>query len=163
MHVRDYKEEGTTTTPFDMVVLNDLDRFHLVQDVIRRVPGLETRAGHVRQLMNDRLVEHKRYVATHGEDMPDVQNWRWGSGSATERTSRIDTAADFRFMALLILERGLEQPEVRPPRSRRSPSLYSRNESNWALANARPTNGGRSLTRRCGASSRIRDRLHSRR
>jgi xylulose-5-phosphate/fructose-6-phosphate phosphoketolase len=95
LHVRGYKEEGTTTTPFDMVVLNDLDRFHLVQDVIRRVPGLEARAGHVSHLMNDRLAEHKRYVATHGEDMPDVQTWRWGGGSHTERTSRTDTAADF--------------------------------------------------------------------
>jgi xylulose-5-phosphate/fructose-6-phosphate phosphoketolase len=78
LHVRGYKEEGTTTTPFDMVVLNDLDRFHLVADVIDRVPALAPRAAHVRQAIRDKLVEHKLYIATHGEDMPEVPNWRWG-------------------------------------------------------------------------------------
>ena len=78
LHVRGYKEEGTTTTPFDMVVLNDLDRFHLVADVIDRVPALAPRAAHVRQAIRDKLVEHKQYIATHGEDMPEIRNWRWG-------------------------------------------------------------------------------------
>ncbi len=77
LHVRGYKEEGTTTTPFDMVVLNDLDRFHLVADVIDRVPALAPRAAHVRQAIRDKLVEHKLYIATHGEDMPEIRNWRW--------------------------------------------------------------------------------------
>ena len=80
IHVRGYKEEGTTTTPFDMVVKNDLDRFHLVQDVIDRVPKLGSRAAHVRQKMADRLVEHRRYIAKHGDDMPEVRDWRWGTG-----------------------------------------------------------------------------------
>jgi xylulose-5-phosphate/fructose-6-phosphate phosphoketolase len=77
LHVRGYKEEGTTTTPFDMVVLNDMDRFHLVQDVIDRVPTLGASAAHVKQRMRDKLVEHREYIVTHGEDMPEVQKWRW--------------------------------------------------------------------------------------
>ena len=80
LHVRGYKEEGTTTTPFDMVVLNDLDRFHLVMDVARRVPKLAGRSADLRQRMQDRLDEHKRYVVCHGEDMPEIRNWQW-SGS----------------------------------------------------------------------------------
>ncbi len=77
MHVRGYKEEGTTTTPFDMAVRNDLDRFHLVEDVIDRVPGLASRAAHVRQAMRDKRVDHAEYIRRHGEDMPEVRNWRW--------------------------------------------------------------------------------------
>jgi xylulose-5-phosphate/fructose-6-phosphate phosphoketolase len=77
MHVRGYKEEGTTTTPFDMVMMNDLDRFHLVIDVIDRVPGLGSRAGHVRQLMVDERLRHRQYTRDHGEDEPDVRNWTW--------------------------------------------------------------------------------------
>jgi xylulose-5-phosphate/fructose-6-phosphate phosphoketolase len=77
LHVRGYKEEGTTTTPFDMVVLNDLDRFHLVQDVVDRLPQLAHRAAYIRQAMRDRLYEHKRYVTTHGQDMPEILNWQW--------------------------------------------------------------------------------------
>ncbi len=80
LHVRGYKEEGTTTTPFDMVVRNDLDRFHLVMDVADRVPSLKDRAGHLRQQMRDRLVEHREYITTHGEDMPEIREWRWGKG-----------------------------------------------------------------------------------
>jgi xylulose-5-phosphate/fructose-6-phosphate phosphoketolase len=79
-HVRGYKEEGTTTTPFDMTVLNDLDRFHLAGDVIDRVPRVRGVAGHVKQFLRDRLVEHHQYVRTHGEDLPDVRDWRWGGG-----------------------------------------------------------------------------------
>jgi len=77
LHVRGYNEEGTTTTPFDMVVLNNMDRFHLVMDVIDRVPGLSERAGHVHQSMRDNLIEHKKYIELHGEDMPQIRNWRW--------------------------------------------------------------------------------------
>ena len=77
LHVRGYKEEGTTTTPFDMVVLNDLDRFHLVMDVIDRVPGLERIAAHVKQLMRDKRLDHKEYIRKHGDDMPEVRGWKW--------------------------------------------------------------------------------------
>ena len=77
LHVRGYKEEGTTTTPFDMVVMNDLDRFHLVMDVIDRVPHLADKAAHVKQLMQDKLVDHKEYIHHYGEDMPEVANWQW--------------------------------------------------------------------------------------
>ena len=81
LHVRGYKEEGTTTTPFDMVVRNDLDRFHLVEDVIDRVASLGSRAAHLRQRMAEKLVEHDAYIREHGEDMPEVRNWRWSDGS----------------------------------------------------------------------------------
>jgi xylulose-5-phosphate/fructose-6-phosphate phosphoketolase len=77
LHVRGYKEEGTTTTPFDMTVLNDLDRFHLVIDVIDRVPGLATRYAHVKQAMRDKLVEHRQYVCEFGDDMPEIRDWVW--------------------------------------------------------------------------------------
>jgi xylulose-5-phosphate/fructose-6-phosphate phosphoketolase len=77
LHVRGYKEEGTTTTPFDMTVLNDLDRFHLVSDVAERVPKLAARAAYLKQTMRDRLVEHGQYIRAHGEDMPEIRNWRW--------------------------------------------------------------------------------------
>jgi xylulose-5-phosphate/fructose-6-phosphate phosphoketolase len=77
IHVRGYKEEGTTTTPFDMVVLNDMDRFHLVMDVIDRVPGLARRAATVRQLMADMRSEHHEYVRRTGEDLPEVRDWHW--------------------------------------------------------------------------------------
>ena len=77
LHVRGYKEEGTTTTPFDMAVLNDLDRFHLAMDAIDRVPGLAPTAAHQRQLLRDKLIEHRLYVDTHGDDMPEVKNWHW--------------------------------------------------------------------------------------
>jgi xylulose-5-phosphate/fructose-6-phosphate phosphoketolase len=77
IHVRGYIEEGTTTTPFDMTVLNRLDRFHLAIDVIERVPGLAARAAHARQHFRDKLTEHRHYVDEHGEDMPEIRNWRW--------------------------------------------------------------------------------------
>ena len=77
MHVRGYQEEGTTTTPFDMVMLNGLDRFHLVMDVIDRVPGLDQRAAGVRQLMADERLRMRRYTRDHGEDSPEVSGWRW--------------------------------------------------------------------------------------
>ena len=77
LHVRGYKEEGSTTTPFDMVVRNELDRFHLFRDVFDRVPMLAGRAGHAKQQVRDWLVEHRRYITEHGEDMPMVRDWRW--------------------------------------------------------------------------------------
>jgi xylulose-5-phosphate/fructose-6-phosphate phosphoketolase len=77
LHVRGYKEEGTTTTPFDMCVLNDIDRFHLVLDVIERVPQLTDLGAHVAQLMRDKLIEHKQYVHEHGDDLPEISQWRW--------------------------------------------------------------------------------------
>jgi len=93
LHVRGYKEEGTTTTPFDMVVLNNLDRFSLVSDVIDRVPLLATRAAYAKQAIRDKLLEHKQYIARHGDDMPEITNWRWGQqGTASARA--VDTAGD---------------------------------------------------------------------
>ncbi len=80
LHVRGYKEEGTTTTPFDMVVLNDLDRFHLVADVIDRVPGLGARAAYAKQAIRDKLIDHKNYIHKYGQDMPEIRNWQWGAG-----------------------------------------------------------------------------------
>jgi xylulose-5-phosphate/fructose-6-phosphate phosphoketolase len=77
LHVRGYKEEGTTTTPFDMTVLNDLDRFHLASDVVDRVPRLQRIGGHFQQLVRDKLVEHKQYVHEFGDDMPEIKNWKW--------------------------------------------------------------------------------------
>ncbi|MFF1819306.1 phosphoketolase [Kribbella sp. NPDC058245] len=79
LHVRGYKEEGTTTTPFDMVVRNDLDRFHLAIDVIDRVPGLGTRAAATRQWLTDQRARHHAYIIEHGEDLPEVRDWRWTS------------------------------------------------------------------------------------
>jgi xylulose-5-phosphate/fructose-6-phosphate phosphoketolase len=77
LHVRGYKEEGTTTTPFDMAVLNQIDRYNLALDVIRRVPGIKSVADPVAQWLNDKLSEHRQYVAANGEDMPEVRNWKW--------------------------------------------------------------------------------------
>src|SRR6266404_2696394 len=77
LHVRGYKEEGTTTTPFDMTVLNDIDRFHLAGDVVDRVPRLQRSGGHFKQFLRNRLVEHKQYVREYGEDLPEIRNWTW--------------------------------------------------------------------------------------
>jgi xylulose-5-phosphate/fructose-6-phosphate phosphoketolase len=79
LHVRGYKEEGTITTPFDMTVLNDLDRFHLASDAIQRLPQLEARAAYARQHLRDKLMEHREYICRYGEDMPEIRNWRWGA------------------------------------------------------------------------------------
>jgi xylulose-5-phosphate/fructose-6-phosphate phosphoketolase len=75
--VRGFKEEGTTTTPFDMVVMNELDRFHLASDVIDRVASLGARAAYVKQLLRDKLLDHKAYIYKHGQDMPEIRNWQW--------------------------------------------------------------------------------------
>src|SRR5438094_818910 len=77
MHVRGYKEEGTTTTPFDMTVLNDLDRFHLAGDVVDRVPKLQSAGGHFKQFLRNKLVEHNQYIREHGDDLPEIRDWTW--------------------------------------------------------------------------------------
>jgi xylulose-5-phosphate/fructose-6-phosphate phosphoketolase len=77
LHVRGYKEEGSTTTPFDMAVRNELDRFNLVDDVIDRVPRLQGVAGHIKQTVRDKLIEHRQYVSEQGEDLPEVRDWTW--------------------------------------------------------------------------------------
>jgi xylulose-5-phosphate/fructose-6-phosphate phosphoketolase len=82
-HVRGYKEEGTTTTPFDMVVRNDLDRFHLAGDTVDRLPELGSRAAYIKQWLRDKLFEHKQYIVAHGDDMPEIRDWRWGQVAAT--------------------------------------------------------------------------------
>jgi len=85
LHVRGYKEEGTTTTPFDMAVLNQIDRFHLVADVMDRVPALKSHAGYGKQAIRDKLIEHRQYIHEYGEDMPEVLEWRWKLGDPGER------------------------------------------------------------------------------
>ena len=86
-HVRGYQEEGTTTTPFDMCVLNDLDRFHLVNDVIDRVPKLGARAAYAKQAIRNKLIDHKQYIARYGDDMPEISGWRWGQEAASAASS----------------------------------------------------------------------------
>jgi len=77
LHVRGYKEEGTTTTPFDMTVMNDMDRFHLAADVVDRVPRLQRIGAHFKQFLRDKLIDHKQYIMEHGDDMPDIKSWKW--------------------------------------------------------------------------------------
>ena len=93
LHVRGYKEEGTTTTPFDMCVMNELDRFHLVHDVIDRVPRMGARAAYAKQSIRDKLIEHKQYIVEHGDDMPEISGWTWGRVE-TPTVPRTSTEAD---------------------------------------------------------------------
>jgi xylulose-5-phosphate/fructose-6-phosphate phosphoketolase len=96
-HVRGYLEEGTTTTPFDMVVLNSLDRFHLAQDVVDRLPQLGARAAYFRQAIRDRLIDHKQYIEEYGDDMPQISEWTWEgapkAGDGARKPSRPVRAA----------------------------------------------------------------------
>jgi len=85
IHVRGYKEEGTTTTPFDMCVMNDMDRFHLVMDVVDRVPGLATRAAYAKQALLERLIDHRLYIRRYGDDMPEIKDWTWSGKGQTSR------------------------------------------------------------------------------
>ncbi|MGE4277430.1 MAG: phosphoketolase, partial [Lawsonibacter sp.] len=80
LHVRGYKEEGTITTPFDMRVRNDIDRFHLVMDTVKRLPQLGNSASYLIQEMKDKLVEHRQYITTYGQDLPEVREWKWNGG-----------------------------------------------------------------------------------
>jgi xylulose-5-phosphate/fructose-6-phosphate phosphoketolase len=75
--VRGYKEEGTTTTPFDMTVLNELDRFHLAGEALNRLPQLGSNAQAIQDLIRDKLAEHRLYINTHGEDLPEIRHWKW--------------------------------------------------------------------------------------
>jgi xylulose-5-phosphate/fructose-6-phosphate phosphoketolase len=92
IHVRGYKEEGTTSTPFDMCVMNELDRFHLVGDVIDRVPKLGARAAYAKQAIRDKLIDHKRYICEVGDDLPEIAGWAWGK--AAPATASSSTEAD---------------------------------------------------------------------
>jgi xylulose-5-phosphate/fructose-6-phosphate phosphoketolase len=83
-HVRGYKEEGTTTTPFDMTVLNQVDRFNLALDVIDRVPRLRDRGAHAREWLRNRLIEHRLHIRAAGEDLPEVRDWQWGAGGGPQ-------------------------------------------------------------------------------
>jgi xylulose-5-phosphate/fructose-6-phosphate phosphoketolase len=100
IHVRGYKEEGTTTTPFDMCVLNEVDRFSLAIDAIDRVPQLGSSAAHVRQGLVDKIIDHKHYIRRYGEDMPEIAGWVWQSSAdgvpstATASPGAIATAGD---------------------------------------------------------------------
>ena len=87
IHVRGYKEEGTITTAFDMTVLNDLDRFHLAQDVVDRVPDLGAPGAYLKQTLQDKLVQHKIYIDKHGQDMPEIRNWKWKTRAKQQRTA----------------------------------------------------------------------------
>jgi xylulose-5-phosphate/fructose-6-phosphate phosphoketolase len=86
-HVHGYREEGTTSTPFDMCVMNELDRFHLISDVIDRVPKLGPRAAYAKQAIRDKLIEHKEYIARYGDDMPEITGWAWGQEAASAAAS----------------------------------------------------------------------------
>ncbi len=86
IHVRGYKEEGTITTPFDMRVQNDLDRFHLVELALSYLPQLGNRGSYLIQHCRDKLVEHKQYISTYGQDLPEIRNWRWSQSAAYQKT-----------------------------------------------------------------------------
>jgi xylulose-5-phosphate/fructose-6-phosphate phosphoketolase len=89
IHVRGYKEEGTITTAFDMTVLNDMDRFHLVMDVIDRLPQTGSKGTYLKQKLQDKLIEHKHYINTNGADMPEILNWKWKSFEMTNEVKKL--------------------------------------------------------------------------
>jgi xylulose-5-phosphate/fructose-6-phosphate phosphoketolase len=94
LHVRGYKEEGTTSTPFDMVVMNELDRFHLVEDVIDRLPQLGARAAYFKQAIHAKLIEHRQYIEKYGDDMPEITGWKWGLKGTAEAPGKTSTEGD---------------------------------------------------------------------
>jgi xylulose-5-phosphate/fructose-6-phosphate phosphoketolase len=94
LHVRGYIEEGTTSTPFDMVVMNNLDRFHLAGDVIDRLPQLGARAAYFKQALNDKRMQHREYISEHGDDMPEIIGWRWGRQTQATRSRATSTEGD---------------------------------------------------------------------
>ena len=89
IHVRGYKEEGTITTPFDMTVLNELDRFHLVMDAIDRLPRTGDKGIYLKQQLKDKLIEHKQYINKHGQDMPEIRNWKWNSARSIKKENQL--------------------------------------------------------------------------
>ena len=94
LHVHGYKEEGTTTTPFDMCVLNQIDRFNLACDVFQRVPKLREHAAYAQQAVREKLIDHKNYIEKYGDDIPEIKNWRWPGSEGAPGTQKVDTAAD---------------------------------------------------------------------
>jgi xylulose-5-phosphate/fructose-6-phosphate phosphoketolase len=94
LHTRGYKEEGTTTTPFDMVVRNEMDRFHLVMDVIDRVPKLQYVGAHVKQIFRNKLIEHKNYITKYGDDMPEIRDWKWADTPSSQQKSQVENGSD---------------------------------------------------------------------
>ena len=126
LHVRGYKEEGTTTTPFDMVMLNDLDRFHLAIDVIDRVPGVAARAAHLRQWLVDRRLECRAYTRLEGEDAPEIQRLDVAGLSAAVRGAARPVGGGRQARPHPCRQRGLEQPEAARPRRRGCPRRHGR-------------------------------------
>ena len=107
LHVRGYKEEGTITTAFDMRVQNDIDRFHLVQDVVDQVAHLGSKGTYLKQAMRDKLIEHKHYIDEHGEDLPEIRNWKWGANpklrdqiGPSEMPIKINETSDEKFLVV---------------------------------------------------------------
>jgi xylulose-5-phosphate/fructose-6-phosphate phosphoketolase len=94
MHVHGYREEGTTTTPFDMCVLNQIDRFNLVKDVIAHVPKLRERAAYAIQVINDKLIEHRQYINHYGDDAPQISGWKWGQRAPVASAKGTTTESD---------------------------------------------------------------------
>ncbi len=154
LHVRGYKEEGTTTTPFDMVVRNDMDRFHLVLDVVDRVAKLSGRSGHLRQLLTEKLLEHHAYICEHGEDLPEIRSWTWHSGAAfsssTSAAARSSGASSTRRRApwRTATNRGKQAALA----TRSPPSLPAR--ATWARSGTGLPMGVRDFARRCASHPR---------